>query len=115
MAIRRIIREEPPSPAWPVQAAFSPTTIKTYTNCPHRLRLQVIEHRKAPWAYNLFLDQGNIAHSLLAEVAHRRRHTIPQRSEDEMHARAFRRLPTRQFPSPAAHEAAASEVMRWVR
>ena len=115
MAVRRLIREEPPAPAWPVQATFSPTTIKTYTRCPYRLRLHVIEHRKAPFSYNLFLDQGNIAHNLLAEVANRRKHNIPQRSEDEMHARAFRRLPMRQFPSRAAHEAATGEVMRWVR
>lgn len=114
MAVRHLIREEPPAPAWPVQAAFSPSSIKAYTTCPHRLRLQYIERKKAPFAYNLVLDQGNIAHNLLAEIAHRHRHNIPQRSDDEMHARAFRRLPPRQFPSRAAHVAAASEVMRWV-
>jgi hypothetical protein len=104
----------PPGPAWPLHVALSPSSIKAYTTCPHRLRLRYIERKKAPFAYNLHLDQGNIAHLLLAEIAHRLRHDKPQRSEDEMYTRAFRHLPVREFPSRAAHEAAASEVMDWV-
>jgi hypothetical protein len=101
--------------AWPRQVAVSPTAIRHYTNCPHRIRLQYIEKRKSPYVYNLFLDQGNIAHTLLAEVAHRRRNNTAQRSEDEMWHRAFRRLPQHEFPSRAAHESAANEVIAWVR
>lgn len=105
----------PAAPAWPPRAALSPSTIKTYTTCPHQLRLKVIERRKAPFGYNLFLNQGNIAHHLLAEVAHRLRHGVTLRTEEEMYARAFHRLPAREFPSQAAHEAAAHEVLAWVR
>lgn len=100
---------------WPRQVAISPTAIRHYTTCPHRIRLQYIEKRKSPYVYNLFLDQGNIAHNLLAEVAHRRRNKLAQRSEDEMWDRTFRRLPRNEFPSRVAHESAANDVMGWVR
>jgi len=116
MLIRRIRDDHAPYDlAWPRQVAVSPTAIRHYTTCPHRIRLQYIEKRKSPYVYNLFLDQGNIAHSLLAEIAHRRRTNTTQRSEDEMWDRTMRRLPMHEFPSRAAHESAANEVIRWVR
>jgi RecB family exonuclease len=103
-----------PVPSWPAKAALSPSSIKGYEACPHRIRLQYIERRKTPFGDNLHLEQGNAAHHLLAEIAHRHRHDKPQRSVDEMYTRAFHRLPKRYFPSRIAHEAAAEEVMRWV-
>ncbi len=118
MAGPSTIRTESPStrtPAWPVQVALSPTSIKQYVNCPHRVRLSYIERRKAPFVYNLFLEQGRIAHNLLAEIAHRHKHAKPQRSDDELHARAFNGMPKREFPSEDAHEAAAGDILRWVR
>jgi len=112
----RAVREAPPGPGpvWPAKAALSPTSLKTYATCPHRIRLQVIERRKAPFRETIHLEQGNAAHHLLAEFAHRHRHGHPQRSVDELYARAFHRLPKRHFPSREAHEAATDEVMRWV-
>lgn len=100
---------------WPRKAEISPTVLRQYESCPHRIRLRYIDKWPAPFVYSLFLDQGNIAHSLLAEIAHRRRAGSSQRSEDEMWTLAFRRLPMEEFPSREAHEAAADEIMRWVR
>lgn len=102
-------------PAWPATLWITPSKLKNYTNCPNQLRLQYLDKAPRSGTTNLFLTQGNVAHFLLAESAHRLRKGAPLRSQDEMYQRAFTSLKPEWFPSMEAREAATGQVMRWVQ
>ena len=92
-------------PAWPVTRYLSPSKLKDYTTCPHRVRLQHVDQvpGRQEWSHNL--EEGKIAHGILADAAKRLRARAPLRTSDDMLAWIRRGLPRHRFPSEAAHEA----------
>jgi len=101
--------------SWPATLWITPSKLKSYINCPHHIRLKYLDKVPHPKVTNLFLTQGNVAHFLLAECAHRIRKGQPLRTEEEMSQRAFRQLKPELFPSAPARETAVNQVMRWVQ
>lgn len=105
----------PGAPAWPVARYLSPSKLKDYTTCPHRVRLQHVDQvpGRQEWSHNL--EEGKIAHAILADAAKRLRARVPLRTHDDMLAWIRRALPSHRFPSEAAHEASVRRIERWVR
>ncbi|MGC4107349.1 MAG: PD-(D/E)XK nuclease family protein [Thermomicrobiales bacterium] len=93
---------------------ISPTLLKTYRECPHRVRLQYIDQVDPPRQYEYHLSQGLIAHDLLAMVANRLKRGMPLPSRDEVYRLAIRRVPRSEFPTPEAHDDAVRQIVRWV-
>ena len=107
---------DPPmgAPRWPHDRWISPSALKIYQNCPKRLRLQYIDAVPRPWAYELNLRKGTIAHNILRDIAYLLRGHYPLIDRSEMLKRAMLRLPPDMFPSPEAREAHARDIVRWV-
>ena len=99
---------------WPRDRWISPTALSTYALCPYRIRLQHIDGIKPPWAYQVTLSKGRIAHNILRDIALLLKGGYPVIDSAEMLKRAKLRLPPMQFPTPEAREAHASDIVRWV-
>ncbi|MGC4189757.1 MAG: PD-(D/E)XK nuclease family protein [Thermomicrobiales bacterium] len=93
---------------------ISPTLLKTYRECPHRVRLQYIDQVVPPRQYEHHLSQGRIAHDLLAMAANRVQHGMAVPDRAEIRNLAYRRVPRNVFPTPEAHADAVHEIVRWV-
>jgi hypothetical protein len=104
----------PEPPAWPVSRYLSPSKLKDYTTCPHRVRLQYVDQMPGRQEWSLIFEEGKVAHSMLADAARRLRARAPLRTGDDLLAWARRALPHHRFPSAAAHEASVRKVLRWV-
>jgi hypothetical protein len=91
-----------PGPAWTPDIWISPSKLRTYANCPYRVRLEYLDKVAAPRPFNLFLAKGNIAHDLLRLNAQLIRAGKPPLAEAEMGKRAWYRLPAREFHSATA-------------
>lgn len=104
-----------PGPVWPPSLWISPTKLKAFSTCPHRVRLQYIDKVPSPQPFNLFLQQGTIAHNMLADAAKRIRSGVALRSADELLVWATRGMHPQYFPSPDARESAAQTIVRWVQ
>lgn len=105
----------PPGPAWPPQRWISPSALKSFNNCAHRIRLQYLDQLPQPPVFNLFLNKGNIAHQLLAQSAARIARGESVLDEGTLFDLSIRRLPPWVFPSPEAREGHARDIVRWVQ
>lgn len=103
-----------PGPAWTPDIWISPSKLRTYANCPYRVRLEYLDKVAAPRPFNLFLAKGNIAHDLLRLNAQLIRAGKPPLAEADVGKRAWYRLPAREFHSAAARHGAVNDVLRWV-
>jgi hypothetical protein len=102
------------TPRWPRDRWISPSVLKVYRNCPKRLRLQYIENIPRPWAYELHLRKGTIAHNILRDIAYLFRGGHPLIGDDVVLQRAVLRMPLELFPSPLERDAHAHDITRWV-
>lgn len=46
----------PEPPAWPVSRYLSPSKLRDYTTCPHRIRLQHVDQVPGRQAWSLIFD-----------------------------------------------------------
>ncbi len=105
----------PELPAWPVTRHLSPSKLRDYASCPHRVRLQHVDQVPGRQEWSLIFEEGKIAHSILADAAKRLRARVPLRTSDDVLAWIRRGLPRHRFPSEAAHDASVRKIERWVR
>ncbi len=110
-----VASSSPNGPLWPPDRWISPTVLRNYDMCPHRVRLAYIDAVPEPPGFNLFLSKGRIAHNLLQYSARRISHGQPVHDDGKFLEMAIQRLPPREFPSPAERHAHALEIVRWVR
>lgn len=101
-------------PRWPRDRWISPTVLNSYAKCPKRVRLQHLDQVEPPWAYHVHLAKGRVAHNLLRDIAHLLKRGYPVPDSGELRKRARLSLPLDQFPSPAARETHAADIVRWV-
>lgn len=99
---------------WPRDRWISPTVLKTYAQCPKRVRLRHLDDIEPPWRYQVHLRKGTIAHNLLRDIAYQLRGGHPVIDETEIRKRASLRLPRELYPSEEAREASLGDIVRWV-
>lgn len=92
----------------------SPTLLKHYAQCPHRVRLQYIEHAPQPRQYDHFLSQGRIAHDLLRFGADRRKRGMPLPQSDLLFQMANPRVPASEFRREETRHDFVEQIVRWV-
>lgn len=98
-----------------VKVTISPTLLKHYAQCPHRVRLQYIERVVHPRVYNHFLSQGLIAHDLLRFGATCLKRHLPYPDDAHLFRMANLRVPADEFPTPEACHGYVEQIVRWVR
>jgi hypothetical protein len=103
------------SPRWPHHIPISPTSLKSYRECPQRVRFQYIDNVPRPESFVLFFAKGNAAHLALQRIAYaiQRRDTPITDAQVMETARLY--LPPQRFPSEDARLAEVRDVVRWVR
>lgn len=108
-------RESPqPGPSWPPDRWISPSALKSFNQCPYRVRLLYLDMIPEPKAFSLNLSKGLITHDLLAMSAWRIIGGQPDLGEEWFHEQAYRRLPRWEFPSDDARTGNAREIAHWV-
>jgi hypothetical protein len=117
VAARRRLQQGPGEDAvvWNSRRTLSPTLLKTYLDCPHKLRLQYIEKRYAPDFESIPMEQGKVAHGMLADRARALRDRQPIVDDPAiLFNEAADRLSLKLFPSGDAHAAAVADIVAWV-
>lgn len=102
-------------PRWPVARAMFPSAIKSFGQCPRRVRLMYIDQVEGKREYNIFLDKGIIAHDILRRQALLAQSGQPFLSEEWIANHALERLPDHEFSSPEMKQTQANDIVRWVR
>jgi CRISPR/Cas system-associated exonuclease Cas4 (RecB family) len=101
--------------AWNPRRTLSPSLLKTYLDCPRKLRLQYIDKTYAPDFESIPMEQGKVAHAMLADRATAIRDRQPViEDRASLFTEAANRLSRGLFPSPDAHAAAVADIVEWV-
>lgn len=104
----------PSGPSWPLDGWISPTALKSYNRCPHRVRLRYLEKVPEPKSFSVNLSKGRITHDLLAMSAKRIVQGLGDLDDDWFYQNACRRLPRWEFPSDEALASHARHIADWV-
>ena len=99
---------------WPNDRNFSPTVLKTYGQCPSRVKMQYLQKLPAPEKFVPFFASGNAAHSALSTIAQQMRDGAELITEDQIRNLARFHMPEHEYPSPEYREAEIQKVLKWV-
>ena len=102
-------------PRWPMAKAVFPSAIKSFGQCPRRVRLMYIDKAEGKKEYSVFLDKGIIAHDILRRQAMLARDGKPFLEEAWIAQNALDRLPDHEYPTPEIKQSHANDIVRWVR
>jgi len=113
---RPLVNEVPPrsAPSWPLEQWISPTALKNFNRCPHRVRLRYLEKVPEPKTFSVHLSKGRITHDLLAMSAKRIVQGLGDLDDDWFYQNACRRLPRWEFPSDEARASHARNIADWI-
>jgi putative RecB family exonuclease len=100
--------------AWRSEQVISPTALKQFNTCPHRVRLRYIDKLEEPRQFSVHLSKGRITHDLLSLSAKRIARGQLEFGEAWFYAQAVRRLPPQEFPSVDARAGHARDIADWV-
>src|SRR5699024_4559875 len=106
--------DEPAAPHWPRDRWISPTALKTYAQCPKRIRLQYLDQVQPPWQFWPHLAKGRVVHLALKRIADALAQGRTPIDEKEVAAMTRLHLPHQEFPSRLAYEAGLADIERWV-
>lgn len=104
----------PTGPSWPIDQWISPTALRNYNRCPHRVRLRYLEKVPEPKTFSVHLSMGRITHDLLAMSAKRIVQGLGDMDDAWLFQNACRRLPRWEFPSDEARAGHARNIADWV-
>jgi hypothetical protein len=107
--------DELDAPRWPVAKAVFPSAIKSFGQCPRRVRLMYIDKAEGKKYYSVFLDKGLIAHDILRRQAALARAGKPFLDEEWIARHAFDRLPNHEYPTSEIKQSHANDIVRWAR
>ena len=99
---------------WSSKRVISPSALRRFGDCPHRVRLRYIDDILEPKSFKVDLSKGRITHELMAASLRRIRQGSLEFGENWCFQQVERRLPPHEFPSPAARQAHARDVAHWV-
>ncbi|MCA9833271.1 MAG: PD-(D/E)XK nuclease family protein [Thermomicrobiales bacterium] len=99
---------------WPHQKSLSPTSLKTYSQCAYRIRLQYVDEIPRPDIFVPFFAIGNATHSALGTIAQQMKLGVPTIGEKEIRMLCSFHMPMHHYPSEEAWEAEVQKVLRWV-
>lgn len=93
---------------------ISPTALKNFNRCPHRVRLRYLEKVPESKSFSVHLSKGRITHDLLAMSAKRIVQGLGDFTDDWFFQNAYRRLPRWEFPSDDARAGHARNIADWI-
>ena len=104
-----------PGPRWPHDQWISPSVLKTYRDCAHRVRLQYLDRVTQPPITRIDFTKGNATHTALKQVAEKLARGDEPPTDEQVLAKVRRDLPRHGFPSDEEWDAHVREVLRWAR
>jgi len=99
---------------WSEDRIISPTALKQFNTCPHRVRLRYIDRLEEPRQFNVNLSKGRMTHDFLSLAAKRISQGMAEFDAQWVYDQAVRRLPPQEFPSTEARASHARDVTGWV-
>lgn len=100
---------------WPNSIVMSPSSLKTFGQCPYRNRLRYLDNIDPPDTWIRAFAMGNSTHDALRTIANQMKVGAPLMTDDEIRFRARMKLPIPEYPSEAARQADIELVLQWVR
>lgn len=99
---------------WPHQKSMSPTSLKAYSQCAYRIRLQYVDNIPRPETFVPFFAIGTATHSALGTIAQQLKVGSPPIGESQIRTLCRMHMPVHQYSSAEAWEAEVQKVLRWV-
>lgn len=101
---------------WPNTRNFSPTVLKSYGDCPSRIKMQYLQKLDVPEKWVRAFAVGRPTHNALRTIAQQLRDGAPAFiSDDQIRNLCRFEMPIAQYSSEEAREADIQNVIRWVR
>lgn len=101
---------------WPNKKNFSPTTLKTYSECASRVKMQHLQKLEPPEKWVRAFAVGRTTHNALRTIAAQLSVGASEFITDEQIRNLCRfEMPLREYPTAEAHEADIRLVISWIR
>jgi hypothetical protein len=103
------------APRWPLSKSITPKALRIFGQCPRQAKFVYIDQLEARGSNNVFLTNGNVAHSLLKHQAWQARAGREFASDELIRQMALRRLHPPLYPTEEDRALYARDIARWVR
>lgn len=100
---------------WPNGKNFSPTALKSYGECPSRVKMQYLQKLEPPYQWVRHFALGRSAHNALRSIANQIRTNSPRMLDEHIRGMCEYEMPLHEYPSEAAREYDIGLVVSWVR
>lgn len=100
---------------WPIKKNFSPTSLKTYGECPSRVKMQYLQKLEAPYKWVRHFALGRSTHNALRTIANQLKTGSELMQEEHIRRMCAFEMPIPEYPSEEAREADIQLVISWVR
>lgn len=100
---------------WPIGKNFSPTSLKTFGECPSRVKMQYLQQLEPPYKWVRHFALGRATHNALRTIANQLKNGAPLITEDQIRLLCRTEMPVDEYPSEEARESDIRLVLNWVR
>lgn len=99
---------------WPIGKNFSPTSLKTYAECPSRVKMYYLQNLEPPYKWVRHFALGRSTHNALRTVAQQLKTGSELISDDQIRFLCRFEMPIDEYPTEEAREADIQTVIHWV-
>ena len=100
---------------WPNGIAMSPSSLKSYSQCASRVKMQYLQNLEPPEEWVRHFGLGNATHSALGTIAQQIKVGIEPIGEEQIRLLCGMHLPLKEYPTEEAREADIRDVLLWVK
>lgn len=100
---------------WPNHIPMSPSSLKAFSQCPSRVKMQYLQSLEPPdkWVHHFAL--GNATHSALGTIAQQLKVGTAPIGEAQIRLICATHMPKSQYPTEESREFDVQQVLEWVR
>lgn len=99
---------------WPNTIAMSPSSLKSYGQCPSRIKMRYLQNLDPPEKWVQAFAVGNATHSALGTIAQQMKVGTEPIGEEQIRMLCRFHMPEHEYPSPEAREYDVQRVLSWV-
>lgn len=100
---------------WPIGKNFSPTALKTYAECPSRVKMQYLQKLEPPYQWVRHFALGRATHNALRSIANQLKTGSELMLDEHIRQMCELEMPQKEYPSAEAREYDIGLVIGWVR
>lgn len=100
---------------WPPGKNFSPTALKTYGECPSRVKMNYLQKLESPYKWVRHFALGRSTHNALRSIANQLKTGSELMLDEHIRRMCEFEMPISEYPSEEAREYDIGLVIGWVR